>query len=93
LKGSKAPTLRVPAEEAAEVRDMKYIPLEELANGIRDVVEKNISVDRLGLYRLLAQLLGFGRLSENMTKRLDEALALLKDVIDVNGETLTKKDS
>ena len=91
VKGGTMPTLRVPAEDAALVRDIKYIPLEELANGIRDVVEMSVSVDRLGLYRMLSQMLGASRLTENIVKRFDAALALLKGVIDVSGETLSKK--
>jgi len=91
LAGQDAPTLRVPAEDAAQVRDIKDIALEELANGIRDVVKKNVSVEKAGLYRLLAGLLGYGRVSETISKRLDDALALLSDEIVQNGDVLSLK--
>ena len=92
MKGAPVPMLRVPASDAARVREIKHISLEELANGIRAVVEKNVSVERLGLYRMLAGRLGAGRLTENITKRLDDALALICNDVDIDGDTLSRRN-
>lgn len=80
---------RIPGGEF--VREIKNISLEELADGILTLVQKNISVDRMGLYKLLAKLSGFSKLGENMVKRFDLALELIKDEIDVEGEELSIK--
>ena len=40
---------------------------------------------------MLATLLGFSKLGEAMVRRFDEALQLIKDVIDVDGEMLSIK--
>ena len=55
------------------------------------VICKNITVDRMGLYRMLAKLLGFSKLGDAMVRRFDEALALLKNDIDIEGEELSIK--
>ena len=71
------------------VRELKYIAPEELADGMYKVICKNITVDRMGLYRMLAKLLGFTKLGEAMIRRFDEALKLIKNKIDVEGEELS----
>lgn len=81
------PMLRVPAGEDT-IRDVKYIALEELANGLERIVKDNVSVDRFGLFRFLVQRLGFARTSEAMISRLNEALSLLQNVVQEKGDTL-----
>ena len=80
---------RVPSEDF--VRELKFISLEELGVGMSEIIRKNVSVERMGLYKLLATLLGFSKLGEAMVRRFDEALQLIKDVIDVDGEMLSIK--
>ena len=82
-------SLRVPAQ--GFVREIKYIAPAELARGMYKVICKNITVDRMGLYRMLAKLLGFSKLGDAMVRRFDEALALLKNDIDIEGEELSIK--
>lgn len=79
--------LRTPSKDFS--REIKYISLEELADGMLKVIKKNITVDRMGLYRMLAKTLGFSKLGDAMVRRFDEALALLKDDIDIEGEELS----
>ena len=81
--------LRLP--NADFVREVKYIALEELADGMYKIICKNITVDRMGLYRMLAKLLGFNKLGEAMIRRFDEALALIKGQIDIEGEDFSIK--
>ncbi len=80
---------RVPSEDF--VRELKFISLEELGVGMSEIIRKNVSVERMGLYKLLATLLGFSKLGEAMVRRFDGALQLIKDVIDVDGEMLSIK--
>ena len=80
---------RAPSESFC--REIKYIALEELADGMRKVISKNITVERMGLYRMLAKVLGFSKLGDSIVKRFDEALALIRDDVDVDGEELSIK--
>ncbi len=82
-------SFRVPNDGVA--REIKYIAPEEIARGMYKVINKNITVDRMGLYRMLAKLLGFSKLGDAMVRRFDEALALLANNIDVDGEELSIK--
>ena len=45
--------------------------------------------DRLGLYKLLCEQLGFSRTGPAIVERLDEAVKLLRGTVEVDGETLT----
>ena len=79
--------LRAPSENFT--REIKYIAPEELANGMYKVICKNITVDRMGLYRMLVKMLGFTKLGDAMIRKFDEALQLLKGKIDIEGEELS----
>ncbi|MDE6276279.1 MAG: DUF4011 domain-containing protein, partial [Clostridia bacterium] len=81
--------LRAPSDGFS--REIKYVALEELASGMFKVIKKNITVDRMGLYRMLTKVLGFSKLGDAMVKRFDEALQLLKDDIDIDGDELSIK--
>ncbi|MDE5755838.1 MAG: type III restriction endonuclease subunit R, partial [Clostridia bacterium] len=85
---NKPVNLRAP-EEDGFVREIKYIAPEELARGMYQVICKNITVDRMGLYRMLAKVLGFSKLGDAMVRRFDEALALIKDNIDIEQDELS----
>ena len=79
--------LRVPGDR----REVKYIAIEELADWLLTLIRQNVTATRDGLYKTLANLLGFTRASEAMTARFEEALHILKTagkVIEENG-TLT----
>ena len=49
------PMLRVPHENATVVREVKYISLEELSLGMKEILKQNITVEKSGLFRLLVQ--------------------------------------
>ncbi|MBD5132110.1 MAG: DUF4011 domain-containing protein [Clostridiales bacterium] len=89
IEGRETPMLRLP--DGDTTREIKYICLEELANGILAVLKQNVTVNRLGLYRLLAERLGASRLTDAITERLDAALRTLTDKINIDGETLSLK--
>lgn len=72
LQGQTEFKLRVPGEK----RDVKYVALEELAAGLRSLIEENAPIEKDGLYKTLASLLGASR-TANVVARFDEALASL----------------
>ena len=91
LQGKEIPLLRIPHENASVVREIKYIPVEELALGMKEVLKQNITVEKSGLFRLLVQQLGFSRMGDAILDRLEDALRLISKEIDVNGDVLSLK--
>ncbi|MGI6264206.1 MAG: AAA domain-containing protein [Acutalibacteraceae bacterium] len=66
-------TFRVPGDR----REIKYISVEELADGLHMLITQNVTATRDGLYKTMTNLLGFNRTGEAITNRFDKALALL----------------
>ena len=91
MQGKEIPMLRVPAENAVAVRDVKYISIEELALGMKEILKQNIAVEKIGLFRMLVQQLGFSRMGDAILDRLESALRLLSKEIDFNGDMLSLK--
>ncbi len=83
--------LRLPSDDIK--RDVSDIALEELASGMLVLIQQNISVEIMDLYRSLAKLLGFTRVGDNITERFDEALALLDNEVTVDGSIVRIKQS
>lgn len=81
---------RVP-NASGEKRDIKHISLEEIAAGMLVVIEQNITVDKTGMFKLLANELGFQRVADNINTRFEGALELLESFVDVDGNIITKK--
>ncbi len=90
LQGKPLPALRVPAV-GAPPREIKYIPIEELASGLKELLQRNVTAEKSGLFKLLAEQLGFSRIGDAITARLEQALKLLDDTVEVSGETLSLK--
>lgn len=90
LKDQNGFMLRVPGEYA-EKREIKYISLEELAAGMLVIIEHNVTVDKAGMFKLLANELGFQRVSDNILARFEGALELLDSFVEVDGNNITKK--
>ena len=88
LQGKEIPMLRVP-ESGETPRDVKYIAVEELANGLRELLKRNVTVEKAGLFKLLAEQLGFTRMGEAMSVRFEQALKLLSAEYEADGDTLT----
>ncbi len=74
LKGMDAPKLRVPGDR----REIKYIAIEELADGLYTLIKQNVTANREGLYKVLTNLLGFSRTGDAIYSRYDEAIRYLK---------------
>lgn len=74
-------------------REISQIPIVELASGINKVVELNIGINKEGLFKTVASLLGFTRAGDNMRLRLEKALTLelnRGNIKEENGEYFIK---
>lgn len=89
-EGGKSCMLRVPAEGDTP-REIKYIELQELANGLRALLEQNVTAEKNGLFKLLAQQLGFSRAGDTAQERMEEALALLRGEVEEENGFLSLK--
>lgn len=84
--------LRVPGE-ADEKRDISYISREELGSGMLEIVKQNVSIEKDGLYKYLAKLLGINRMTEKVVWKMDDALESLKSLIEINKELISIKNN
>ena len=72
-------------------REIKYIAPEELAAGILEILQQNVSADKNGLFRSIAQQCGVNRVGKTINEYLEQALALLKDSVVMDGDQLSLK--
>lgn len=89
LQDKDIPMLRVPSGGGS--RDIKYIATEELALGLKELLKQNVSAEKMGLFKLLVHHLGFSRMGDAILARLEEALRLLEDEIEINGDVISLK--
>jgi len=68
--------LRLP-KNGVGVRDIPQISKIELANGLKQIIKNNMGINKEGLFRTLANLLGFTRIGNNITSNLEAALNFL----------------
>ena len=90
LQGKEIPMLRVPMDGKTP-RDIKYIAIEELANGLKELLKRNVTAEKAGLFKLLVEQLGFARMGDAILARLESALKLISKDIETNGEMLSLK--
>ena len=65
--------LRVPGVR----REIKYIAIEELADGFYTLIKQNVTVSKEGLYSAMTKLLGFNRTGDAIVSRYNRVLHLL----------------
>lgn len=92
LQGKEIPMLRVPANGTTP-REIKYIEVQELALGLKEILKQNVTAEKMGLFRLLAQQLGFSRMGDAILAQMESALKLISKDIETNGEMLSLKNS
>ena len=73
LQGVDHYDFRVPGDR----REIKYISIEELAEGFHILISQNVTATRDGLYKTMTNLLGFNRTGDAIESRFDEALSML----------------
>ena len=59
------------------LRDISYVHIDELCDGIYKVASKNNGISIDGCYKTVALFLGFDKLMPNVRKKMDDALAKL----------------
>ena len=75
LKNMREIKFRVPGDR----REIKYISDEELADGLYILIRHNISISKDNLYKALINYLGFTRMGDAASVKLDVALRLLTE--------------
>lgn len=84
LQGHDEIKLRIPGVK----REIKYICIEELADGFYTLIKQNVSATTEGLFKTMTNLLGFSRTGDAIVTRYSEAIKLLKQkdmIIEQNG--------
>ena len=75
----------------SQVREVRYICLEELALGMMEILRQNVTADKDGLYNALAKQCGLTRAGKAAAQRFDEAFKLLEDQVKIEGENISVK--
>lgn len=73
-------------------RDFEQISLEELACGLRMILDQNLAAGKTDLFRSLAKVIGAARLTTPMTERFSQALSLLGDEITCDEENIVRRN-
>lgn len=92
LQGKEIPMLRVPAD-GAPPREIKYIDVQELALGLKEILRQNVTAEKMGLFKLIVQQLGFSRMGDAILAQMENALKLISKDIETNGEMISLKNS
>lgn len=88
LKSQSTFQFRVPD---SVTRDVKYISPEELAAGMYEIIKQNVTVEKTGLYHLMGELCGVKRIGNSIEEWFDQAIAQLKDQININDDMISLK--
>ncbi len=88
LDNGKGIQLRVPGDIK---RDIKQIAPEELAAGMFEILQQNVTANKNGLYRSLAAQCGVVHVSKSIYEAMDSALDILKDHIVVEDDLISLK--
>lgn len=83
--------LRVP-NDGNEKRDINYISSEELGSGMIEIIKQNVSIEKVSLYRYLAKLLGFNRVTDKIECKMDDALKMLGNSIEINDNNISMRN-
>lgn len=89
LADKKQYVLRVPALNSEYIRSAKEIAPEELAAGMIQIISRNITVEKDGLYKTLAKELGYTRITDSTQEYFDKALMLISDKVKVDTNVLS----
>lgn len=74
-------------------RDITDVPIMEITNAMRYVIEQQIAIDIESLKRLTAKVLGFTRMGANISRATNAALKILnrKGAVDIKGDKVIKR--
>lgn len=91
IQGKEIPMLRVPVDSYT-LREIKYIDAQELALGLKELLKQNVKAEKLGLFRLLAQQLGFSHVGDTILTHMENALSLISHDIETNAGMISLKN-
>jgi very-short-patch-repair endonuclease len=91
-KAMETPVFRVP-EVGSTPRDINIIAPEEIAEGMKMIVQRALGIEKNALFQEVARALGFERTGEKITNVLMAAFELLKGsgTIDIKGDVVSNK--
>ena len=72
-------------------REIKHIAPEELAAGMLEILHQNITVEKSGLFKLIALQCGITRVGKAVNEALENALVLLHDQVIIDGDQVSIK--
>ena len=74
-------------------REVKYICREELASGLLSILKQNVSADKDGLYKTLAEQCGVKRAGTAVIAAFDAALQHLVayNLVEINGDQISAR--
>ena len=84
LDGVEKIPFRIPGAE----RKIEDIHPQELADGMRTLIEQEGGVDKKSLFQAIAKLLGVNRLGSNVNECLEKALNQIGDGFKIEGEKI-----
>lgn len=73
-------------------REIKYIAPEELAAGMMQILQNNLSMDKDSLYHILAGFCGVNKVGKSIEGYFDQALNTLTKEIEIEGDMISLKN-
>ena len=67
--------------------------MQELALGLKEILRQNVTAEKMGLFKLIVQQLGFSRMGDTILAQMEKALKLISKDIETNGEMISLKNS
>lgn len=72
-------------------RDIKQISIEELSDGLYQLIKVNIKVEKMGLFQTFIKYCGLSHLGSYSLNALEKALALINDKVNIEGDIISLK--
>lgn len=80
-----------PFRRASLMRDFAHIAPEELASGLRAIIEKKGEIEKAELYNILGSCCGYSVVLKSRYPELDRALMALGDAVEVDGDIVRRR--
>lgn len=81
-----------PFRRASLMRDFSHIAPEELASGLRAIIEKKGEIEKAELYNILGSCCGYSVVLKSRYPELDRALMALGDAVEVDGDIVRRRE-
>ena len=57
-----------------------------------EIIKHNVSIEKVSLYQYLAKLLGFNRVTDKIECKMDDALKMLGNSIEINDNNISMRN-